>query len=492
MSVADHAADRGRLRAAFVALAACFAVACAPLTTEREVALGRGAARQVELEMGLVRDPELVAYVRALGGRLAALSPRTDLSYDFNVVDMAEANAFALPGGHIYVSRGLLALSNSEDELANVIGHEIGHVAGRHHAQQQARQQQVGVLSTLGTLAAAVVGGAEAAQVVGQLGQVAGAGFLAAHSRDQEREADEIGQALAASAGWNPSGMAEFLATLGRETTLALGHKTYPSFLDTHPATPERVESAWARARSLARAPANPLARDRVAFLGQLDGLVVDEDPAAGLFEGSVFRQPDLDFRVVFPQGWKTANTPSAVGAAAADQSALIQLALAGRGSDPRAAAQQALAKQEVPVVQHGPIAIGALRGYQVRVSQASQQTKVGGLFTWIAHGGQIYRIECVAAEARFASFAPLCARTTQSFRPLDAADREAIRVHVLRVATARSGESLAALGARTGNVWSPERTAVANGLDAASGLRPDGRVKIAVSLPYRASARER
>ena len=134
---------------------------------------------------------------------------------------MAEANAFALPGGHIYVSRGLLAIANSEDELANVIGHEIGHVAARHHARQQARAQQVGVASVLGTLAAAVLGGAEAAQVVGQLGQIAGAGYMASHSRDQERESDEIGQTLAAKGGWNPAGMAEFLATLGRETTLA-------------------------------------------------------------------------------------------------------------------------------------------------------------------------------------------------------------------------------------------------------------------------------
>jgi predicted Zn-dependent protease len=482
-----------RAKAALVAgIVACQVVACAPLTTEREIALGRGAAQQVEREMGLVRDPELVAYVRALGARLAAHSPRKDLSYDFNVVDMAEANAFALPGGHIYVSRGLLAISNSEDELANVIGHEIGHVAARHHAQQQARQQQVGVVSLLGTLAAAALGGAEAAQSIDQLGQIAGAGFLAAHSRDQEREADEIGQTLAANTGWNPAGMAEFLATLERETTQKLGQTRQPSFLDTHPATPERVESAWARARTLARAPRKPIARDREAFLAKLDGLVVDENPAAGLFDGAVFRQPDLDFRIRFPSEWNTLNSPSVVGGVAPDRSALIQLSLAGAGSDPRAAAQQALAKQDVPVVQHGPVSIGALRGYEVRLTQTSQQGKVGGLFTWIAHGGQIYRIECVAAEARFARFAPVCASTTRSFRPLDAADRRLIRAHVLRTATARAGETLAALGVRTGNVWSPERTAVVNGMASASALPADRLLKIAVGIPYPSGARER
>jgi len=473
-------------------MVACVAVACAPLTTEREVAVGRGAAQQVEREMGLVRDPELVAYVRALGSRLAALSPRKDLDYDFNVVDMPEANAFALPGGHIYVSRGLLAIANSEDELANVIGHEIGHVAGRHHAQQQARQQRVGALSVLGTLAAAALGGAEAAQSVGQLGQLAGAGFLAAHSRDQERAADEIGQALAANGGWNPSGMAEFLATLGRATKQVLGQERSPSFLDTHPATPERVESAWARARTLARARANPIARDRVAFLGKLDGLLVGDDPAGGLFDGKVFRQPVLDFRITFPPGWSTENSPSTVAAVGPDLASLIQLGLAGAGNDPRMAAQEALAKQGTPVLEHGAVSIGALRAYQVRMSQPSQQGNVGALFTWIAHGGQVYRVECVANEIRWVRLAPLCAGTTQSFRPLDASDRQKIRAHVLRIATARSGETLVTLGARTDNVWSPERTAVANGMATWSALPADRLLKIAVAVPYRAGADER
>ncbi len=481
-----------KLRASLVGFAACLVVACAPLTTEREIAVGRSAAQQVEREMGLVRDPELVAYVRALGSRLAALSPRKDLAYDFNVVDMAEANAFALPGGHIYVSRGLLAISNSEDELANVIGHEIGHVAARHHAQRQTRQQQVGMLSALGTLAAAVVGGAEAAQGVGQLSQIAGGGYLAAHSRDEERQADEIGQALAANAGWDPTGMARFLNTLEHETTLKLGHARRPGFLDTHPATPERVESAWARARRLARTPARPIARDRAAYLAKLDGLVVDEDPAGGLFEDTLFRQPELNFRVSFPSGWRTSNSPNAVAAAAPDQSALIQLVIAAKGSDPRAAAQKDLAKQDVPVVSHGPVSISGLGGYQVRLSQPSEQGKIGGLFTWIAHDGRIYRLECIAAEARFARFTPLCERTTRSFRPLDGADRGKIRAHVLRIETARPDESLARLGERTGNVWSPERTAVANGMGKALALPSDRLLKIAVAIPYRAGSRER
>jgi predicted Zn-dependent protease len=475
------------LTGCIAAVLVAFMVACAGLTTGREDEIGKGAAQQVEQEMGLVRDPELVAYVQAIGSRMAALSPRQDVSYTFNVVDMAEANAFALPGGYIYVSRGLLAIANTEDELACVIGHEIGHVAARHHARHQARAQRVGVASALGTLAAAVLGGAEVANVVGQLGQTAGAGYLAAHGRDQEHESDEIGQTLAAKAGWNPAAMASFLNTLGRETTLQLGQERMPSFLDTHPSTPERVAATKARAAALTQAPTQPIARDRAAFLAKLDGLVVDEDPAGGVFDGQVFRQPVMNFRITFPSDWRTANSAQAVAAVAPDQSGMIQLDLAGTGSDPRAAAQKALSGGKVPVVEHGPLSIGTLQAYQARLSQQTQQGQMGGLFTWISHGGHVYRVQCISPEERFERFAPVCAKTLKSFRPLDAADRKQISAHVLRVASPRAGESLAAFGARTGNVWSPAQTEVANAMASASAFPPDGRLKIAVAVPYRA-----
>jgi predicted Zn-dependent protease len=476
------------LRALRVAFVFVLVLACAPMTTQQEVATGREAARQVETQMGLVKDPELESYVRAIGNRLAALSPRQEVSYDFHVVDMPEPNAFALPGGHIYVSRGLLALTNSEDELANVIGHEIGHVAAKHHARQQARAQSVGLLSVLGTLAAAALGGAEAAQTAGQLGQLAGTGFLASYSRDQERESDEIGQALAARAGWDPAGMASFLNTLGRETTLTSGRERNPSWFDTHPATPERVQAAMARAKTLQRAPARPIASDRAAFLAKLDGLVVDADPSEGVFEGSTFLHPDLDFRLVFPSGWQTANTPNAVGAAPQDRSAVIQLGLQGPGDDPRAAAEQALANSGDAVVKHGALSIGDRRAYQARLSQNTQQGRVGGLFTWIASDGRVYRIECMAAEARFDDFRDVCMRTVKSFRELAPGEREAIRMHVLRVVRANPGDTPAAIASRSDSPWSGERIAVANALEPGARLESGRPVKVAVSAPYQGS----
>jgi predicted Zn-dependent protease len=190
------------------------------MSPEREAAMGREASLEVERDIGLVAAPGLAAYVGSLGERLGALSPRQDVSYSVQVVNMPETNAFALPGGYTYVSRGLLALANTEGQLVNVIAHEVGHVAARHAAGRETRAVGVGLLSMLGTIAAGVLGGAEAAQTVAQIGQVAGAGLIATYSRDQERQADRVGQELAARAGWDPAAMAEFLRSLERETAL--------------------------------------------------------------------------------------------------------------------------------------------------------------------------------------------------------------------------------------------------------------------------------
>ena len=149
------------------------------MSNEREAALGREAAAQVAQEMGIVDDPELGAYVAAVGERVARESPRQEVPYRFQIVDIPEPNAFALPGGYVYVSRGLLVIANSEEELANVLGHEIGHVAARHAAQREAAAVPVGVLTAIGAIAAGIIGGGQAAQAVGQLGQTAGAGLIA-------------------------------------------------------------------------------------------------------------------------------------------------------------------------------------------------------------------------------------------------------------------------------------------------------------------------
>ena len=279
--------------------------------------MGDKEAAKVEQAMGLLREKKPVDYVVEIGKKLAALSELPDEPWTFQVVDTAEPNAFALPGGHVYVSRGLLALVNSEDELTGVIGHEIGHVTGR-HSEKRLRAalatSPVAIVTGLGGAAASIVAPRIGNMVAGG-GQLLAAGLvIAPFSRSHENEADEIGQQLAAKAGYNPSGISTFLHTLDREVKLLLGEERKPSFLDTHPTAPERVAKTKENARALVRAESRPIARDRTEVFSKLTGIVVGEDPARGSFQGQLFLHPELEFAISFPKKWKTMNTASAVG----------------------------------------------------------------------------------------------------------------------------------------------------------------------------------
>jgi predicted Zn-dependent protease len=457
------------------------------MSSEREAALGRQAAQQVEQSIGLVRDPRLTAYVDALGQRLAQHSPRRDVPYRFYVADMPEPNAFALPGGYIYVSRGLLAIANSEAELANVIGHEIGHVAARHASQRETRSVGVGVLSALGAIVAGVAAGGQAAQAVAQLGQMAGAGLIASYGRDQERQADEVGQKLAASAGWDPGAISHFFDTLGRQTKLEHGERL-PSFLDSHPMTSERAQTTAQRARTLVVQPGTPIAATPAAFLGRFDGLLVGPDPGQGVFEGRRFLHPGLGIALDFPRGWQAQNSASAVGAFSPARDAISMLEGQGRPADPRDAAAEFARANQLTLQQTSRATLGGMQAFHGR---ALAQTQDGPLvldLTWIAHPEGVLRLTGMSPQSRYSGYAGVLAEVPRSFAALTAAERAGIRERRLRVVEARAGESLGTLSARARNAWSPDETAIANGLAREARLASGQLVKIAVEVPYRAS----
>lgn len=457
------------------------------VSSEQEQAMGREAAAQVEREMGLVDDPGLTSYVKTLGDRLAAHSPRKDVPYHFAVADMAEANAFALPGGHVYVSRGLLAIANSEAELANVIGHEIGHVAARHSAQRQTQSLGVGLASVLGAAAAGVVGGAGAANAVGALGQAAGAGLIASYGRDQERQSDEVGQTLAAAAGFEPGGMASFLDTLQRDSELSTGPGRRPSFLDSHPMTAERVATTAKRAPTLAVADAAPIAGTRSAFYQRIAGMAVGEDPSKGVFdEDNRFRHPELDFAIDLPPGWKTANQPQAVLAQSPDQQAMFTLELQEAPRPPKRAAIEFARAQEFTLQGGESLRVHGLDAYQGGTIAQGRSGPLPVEFLWVSHPRGTFRLTAIASGEGQERHAASLAAAGRSFRRLSSRERGKIERLQLRVVRARGGETLAAVGERSGNRWSLEKTAVANGLSAEDRLEAGRPVKVAVGVPYR------
>ena len=339
----------------------------------------------------------------------------------------------------------------------------------------------VGLLSVLGTIAAGVVGGGEAASAVSQLGQVAGAGMIASYSRDQERQADSIGQELAAEAGWNPIGLADFLVTLDREGRIQEGGPRRASFLDSHPQPGERAVVARERAPELHRGAEPHIAKNRAAFLKRIDGVMVGPNPAEGVFVDERFLHPGLGFAIDFPGGWRTQNAKNAVAAIAPQRDALITLELQGKSGDPRAAAERWAQSNRVQVVRSGALRVGAWNAFRVLAQSQSQQGVVAADVVWIAHPSGTFRVTGITSPSSWDGWAPTFERTAQSFRPLGDADRERARPLRLRVVSANAGETLVELGRRSGNAWKPQETAVANGIDQSAPLAAGQLVKVAV-----------
>jgi predicted Zn-dependent protease len=458
------------------------------VSREQEQAAGREAAEQVTASMGIFADARLTAYVASVGRRVAARSPREQVDWRFEIVDQEAPNAFALPDGHIYVSRGMLALANSEDELAGVLAHEVVHVAARHHAQQQTRATGVGLLALPALLAGAVIGG-PVGQIVQAPMAVLGAGIVASYSREQEREADRVGQRLAAEAGYDPAALAGYLGTLARWSEEREGRTREPAFFDTHPSTPERIAGAREHAGTLPRGTVAGLAPGRDAFLRRIDDLLVGENPAEGVFEGPRFLQPDLMFSLRFPEGWQTLNARSHVGAFPPDGKASVVLAIEGRGSDPQAAAKAMLAA----IARDAPLELLRAEASSVAGSAAFRVEALAGRrsratylnLTWIAHRGLILLVAGVADAAHARTHQAALAGAAVSFRPLRASERASIRERRLRLARTRADEGLVDLVRRTGCAWDADTVALVNALPADAPPGPDRLVKIAVEQPY-------
>jgi predicted Zn-dependent protease len=316
---------------------------------------------------------------------------------------------------------------------------------------------------------------------------VAGAGYIASYGRDQERQADDVGQSISAQAGYDPMAMASFLATLARDDRLRRGGEARrPSFLDSHPLTAERVTATQERARGLAFSEAAGEAGGPEGFLRRLEGLLVGEDPREGVFEGDVFVHPALDFRVAFPRGWRTQNGRAAVAAQAPGQDALVTLEAQGPSEDPRAAARRFAERNGLALQQGDRAKLGGLDAYRaLATAQSSSSGPLGLDLVWIAHPRATLRLTGVAAASRYAAYAPVFEDVARSFRRLSEAEREGVTELRLAVVQARAGETLDALGARTGNAWTPTETAVANALEEGQGLRAGATIKIARRVPF-------
>ncbi|MDQ3697923.1 MAG: M48 family metalloprotease [Gemmatimonadota bacterium] len=410
------------------------------ISESQEIELGRQSAQQVEQSIGLVADAELQSYVQGIGAGLAAESERPELPWTFRVVDDPTPNAFALPGGFIFVTRGLLSLMDSEAELASVLGHEIGHVTARHSVAQISRAQ----LAQLGLGIGMVL-----SETLRQYGDLASSGLqllFLKYGRDAERQADDLGFRYALTEGYDVRDMVDVFTALQRAGELAK-QSALPAWLATHPYPEERIERTRARIAALDR-PTEGLTLDRAKYLESIEGMVYGVNPRNGFFQGTTFLHPDLRFRINFPQGWQVQNLAQAVVGVSPRQDAVIQLTLAGSG-DPANAARQFLGQQGI---QPGRATRETINGVPAVASYFQAQTEQGvlaGLVVFFAHGGRTYQVLGYAPGQQFSAYDPLLRQSLGSFGPLTDPRTLAIQPNQMDIIRLEQGMTLAQFNQR-------------------------------------------
>ncbi len=389
----------------------------------QEIRMGRQYDQEVVTSLGLYPDTTLQRYIQDLGARLAATSERPNLPWTFRIVDDPVVNAFALPGGFVYVTRGILAHLRSEAQLAAVVGHEIGHVTARHSVSQMSKQQ----LAQFG-LAVGTIVSPEFQRYSGLASAALGVLFLK-YSRDDERQADDLGLRYLRRGNYDPREMPDVFTMLDR-VSQAGGSGRVPEWLATHPNPENRREHI---AQQIAALPQDSggATVNHEPYLRRLDGLVFGTNPREGYFKGSQFFHPELRFRLTFPEGWTTSNQKQAVLALSPQKDALVQLSLAKEGTAD-AAARAFFSQQGIT---GGYPARGSLDGLPAVSGPFAAQTESGtlrGSVVFVEHGGAVYRLIAYSSDARWSTYQAAAERALRSFGRLT--DPTALNVQPQRV----------------------------------------------------------
>lgn len=470
--------------------AAITLMACAtnPATGERqfslmseaqEVQIGKEVDVEIRREMGVYDNAELQQYVSRIGQRLARASERPELPWQFAVVDEPAVNAFAVPGGYIYLTRGILAFLHDEDQLAGVLGHEIGHVTARHSAQQYTKQTTAGVgLALLGIFVP------EARPFQGITETAAGL-LLLRYGRDHERQADRLGVHYTAQTGYDPAGVAGMLTTLARLDEAAGERRGVPNWLSTHPAPADRVVEVQQFVREVQGKPAGTTGAAKPGdYLRYVDGIIFGDSPRQGIVRGSRFMHPDLRLELTFPAQWQVQNSPNQVVAKAPerDHFMILQLVQQPQGSIEQIA-RNTMAKSGFQHVSGQRGQLNGLDAY-VGVYQGAMEGlgNAGVMAAHIVHERNVYLFAGLAPANQFQGVQGQFETSIRTFRGLSQAEAAQIRPNRVDIYTVRSGDTWESIAKRSGEaVIRPASLAIMNNYEPNQPPRVGDRIKIIV-----------
>lgn len=408
------------------------------MSEAQEIAMGQQSDPEIIAFFGLYQDPELQEFITEKGLEMAAVSHRPKLDYQFKVVDSPVINAFAVPGGYVYFTRGIMAHFNNEAEFAGVLGHEIGHVTARHSVVQQRNQ----VLGQLGMIAGMVIVPelANFAEPLSQGMQLA----LLSFGRDAERQSDELGVEYSSRIGYDATEMAGFFNTLERQGAKQ-GGSEIPEFLSTHPSPGERnvtvakLAEEWKTKLELS----NP-AVNRDSYLKRIEGIVLGEDPRQGFLEKNVFYHPTLKFQFPTPEGWNFQNTPQQVQIAPKAGDAMQSLTLAPKGTTEEIA-QKILEQYKLELVESKKETINGLPGFLMIADQKQEQGTIRVLSALIEFDGNTYHFLGVSELSKFTLYQPVFLSTVRNFKELKDAEKLNRKPDLVRIQTVPSKMTLEA-----------------------------------------------
>jgi len=325
------------------------------ISAQQEIALGKETDVEIRSQYGVYDSPSLEEYVNKVGMTLTPHTHRPHLVYNFAVLDTPVVNAFALPGGYIYVTRGILAMMKSEAELAAVLAHELGHVSARHGVQR---------LSKLLLVQIGLNVGSALSDTFAQISGVASIGIqllFLKYSRDDEREADVLGVEYARKGSYDPGEMVSFFSSLQNLGDLSGGH-SLPGFLSTHPLTSERIQNVQAMLMESDRL----LMTEQAVYLKHLENIVFGDDPRQGYVEGNTFYHPEMRFSFSFPRDWKLQNEPSQVVLASENGQAAVVLQVEKSSEDLKGYAQRKASElEEKHLINQQGLTINGLSSFQ-------------------------------------------------------------------------------------------------------------------------------
>lgn len=399
--------------------------------------MGRKADPQITSHFGLYNDEALQQFIDEKGRQIVDVSHREELNYEFKILDSPVVNAFAVPGGYVYFTRGIMAYFNNGAQFAGVLGHEVGHIAARHSAKRYSKSQ----LAQLGLAVGSIV--SPEFRQFADLAQTGLSLLFLKYSRDAERQADKLGVEYSTKIGYDAEEMAEFFHILERKQQQS-GAPSVPTFLSTHPDPRNRSERVF----KLANKWQKKLGKDNLkvkhdAYLKLIDGMIYGKDPKKGYVENNVFYHPVLKFQFPVPQGWLVQNSAQQVQIIPKDGKALMTLTLVP-GQTLKAAAQALLEKYQLTLVESKEVNVNALPAIALVAEQQQRGQTVRTLTYLIGYGGNIYSIMGISSANDFNRYLEPFTRTMTNFSVLTDPDKINKQPERIQIVTVQQNTTLA------------------------------------------------